>query len=119
MPQEYFTDLTAGEEKIVDLLVEVRQAGEEAAFLVHVEAQSYTEADFPRRMFFYFARLYQKYLQHIYSLRLQLEQKVGTLPEQVRDRLSQLDKERLERLAIALLNFTSLRELEAWLAGNF
>ena len=261
--------LTAGEEKIVDLLVEVRQAGEEAAFLVHVEAQSYTEADFPRRMFFYFARLYQKYLQRIYPivvfsfdrpyreepsthivefphrkilefqfepiqlnrlqwrdflhqpnpvaaalmskmqivledrpkvkveclrmlatlrldparmrllsgfidtylklsereeqefqseiarieptaregvmeivtswmeqgiergiergieqgerllLRLQLEQKVGTLPEHLRDRLSQLDKERLERLAISLLNFTSIRDLEAWLAENF
>ena len=52
-------------------------------------------------------------------LRLQLEQQVGTLPEHVRDRLSQLDKERLERLAIALLSFTSIRDLEAWLAENF
>lgn len=260
LPQEYFADLTAGEEKIIDLLVEVRQAGEETAFLVHVEAQSYTEADFPCRMFFYFARLYQKYLQRIYPIvvfsfdqpyreepfvhmvefphrrilefqfepiqlnRLQwrdflnqpnpiaaalmskmqiasddrpkvkaeclrmlatlqlnpartrlisgfvdtylklsdreeqefqseiariepteregvmeivtswmeqgieqgertlllllLEQKVGSLPEQMRDRLSQLNKERLERLAIALLNFTSMQDLEAWFIEN-
>jgi hypothetical protein len=33
LQQEYFVDLTSGEEKIIDLLVEVRQAGEEMAFL--------------------------------------------------------------------------------------
>lgn len=68
LPQEYFADLTTGEDKVIDLLVEVRQAGEEIGFLVHVEAQSYTEADFARRMFFYFARLHQKYLQRIYPI---------------------------------------------------
>lgn len=57
-----------GEEKIIDLLVEVKQAGENAAFLVHIEAQSSPEPDFSRRMFFYFARLYQKYLQRIYPV---------------------------------------------------
>jgi Domain of unknown function (DUF4351)/Putative transposase, YhgA-like len=68
LPQEYFADLTAGEEKIIDLLVEVQQAGEDVGFLVHIEAQSYTEADFARRMFFYFARLYQKYRQRVYPI---------------------------------------------------
>ncbi len=66
LPQEYFADLTAGEDKLVDLLVEVQQAGEEVGFLVHIETQSYAEQYFPRRMFFYFARLYQKYLQRVY-----------------------------------------------------
>ncbi|MBE9014090.1 flagellar assembly protein H, partial [Pseudanabaenaceae cyanobacterium LEGE 13415] len=33
MPQEYFADLTTGEDKIIDLLVEVRQAGEAVGFL--------------------------------------------------------------------------------------
>ncbi|GAB1545051.1 DUF4351 domain-containing protein [Scytonema sp. NUACC21] len=68
LPQEYFADLTSGEDKIIDLLVEVKQAGEDVGFLLHVEAQSYPETDFPRRMFFYFARLYQKYLQRVYPI---------------------------------------------------
>jgi hypothetical protein len=68
LPQEYFADLTTGEDKIIDLLVEVNQAGQDVGFLVHIEAQSYTETDFTRRMFFYFARLYQKYLQRVYPI---------------------------------------------------
>ncbi|MBC7972164.1 MAG: DUF4351 domain-containing protein [Verrucomicrobia bacterium] len=68
LPQEYFADLTTGEDKVVDLLVEVQQAGVETAFLVHVEAQSSVEQAFARRMFFYFARLHQKYLQRIYPI---------------------------------------------------
>ncbi|MBW4473412.1 MAG: hypothetical protein KME45_24005 [Stenomitos rutilans HA7619-LM2] len=51
LPQEYFADLTTGEDKVVDLLVEVQQAGAEAAFLVHVEAQSSVEQTFAERMF--------------------------------------------------------------------
>jgi predicted transposase/invertase (TIGR01784 family) len=68
LQQEYFVDLTSGEENIIDLLVEVKQASEDAAILIHVEAQSSTEANFTRRMFLYFARLYQKYLQRIYPI---------------------------------------------------
>jgi hypothetical protein len=52
----------------VDLLVEVRRAGDPMAFLIHLEAQAFSELDFPRRMFFYFARLYQKYLQQVYPM---------------------------------------------------
>jgi predicted transposase/invertase (TIGR01784 family) len=62
LPQEYFADLTAGENKIVDLIAEVRLAGQEVGFLIHLEAQASSKADFAQRMFFYFARLYQKYL---------------------------------------------------------
>jgi predicted transposase/invertase (TIGR01784 family) len=68
LPQEYFTDLTAGEKKVIDLLAQVRLAGQEVGFLIHVEAQSGSETDFTRRMFFYFARLHQKYLQPIYPV---------------------------------------------------
>ncbi len=68
LPQEYFGDLTAGEDKVVDLLVKVKQAGEKVGFIIHIEAQSYSQADFARRMFFYFARLYQKYVQKIYPI---------------------------------------------------
>lgn len=68
LPQEYFADLTAGETKLIDLLVQVRLAGQEAGSLVHVENQALTQADFTRRMVFYFARLHQKYLQRIYPI---------------------------------------------------
>jgi predicted transposase YdaD len=68
LPQEYFADLTAGETKIVDLLAQVRLAGQEVGFLIHLEAQSSSKANFARRMFFYFALLHQKYLQRIYPI---------------------------------------------------
>jgi predicted transposase YdaD len=68
LPQEHFADLTAGETKIVDLLAQVRLAGQEVGFLIHLEAQSSSKANFARRMFFYFARLHQKYLQPIYPI---------------------------------------------------
>jgi predicted transposase/invertase (TIGR01784 family) len=68
LPQEYFADLTAGENKIIDLLAQVRLAGQEVGFLIHLEAQSSSKANFARRMFFYFARLHQKYLQPIYPI---------------------------------------------------
>ncbi len=68
LPQEYFADLTAGENKIIDLLAQVRLAGQEVGFLIHLEAQSYSQSDLAQRMFFYFARLHQKYLQRIYPI---------------------------------------------------
>lgn len=46
----------------------MKQSGEDVGFLVHIEAQSYVQSDFTRRMFFYFARLYQKYVQKIYPI---------------------------------------------------
>jgi predicted transposase/invertase (TIGR01784 family) len=68
LPQEYFADLTAGETKIIDLLAQVRLAGQEVGFLIHLEAQASSKSDFARRIFFYFARLHQKYLQRIYPI---------------------------------------------------
>jgi predicted transposase/invertase (TIGR01784 family) len=68
LPQEYFADLTAGEKKVIDLLAKVRLAGQEVGFLIHVEAQSSSEADFAQRMFFYFARIYQKYSLPVYPV---------------------------------------------------
>jgi predicted transposase/invertase (TIGR01784 family) len=68
LPQEYFADLTAGETKIVDLLAQVRLAGQDIGFLIHLEAQATSRAEFSRRMFFYFSRLHQKYLQPIYPI---------------------------------------------------
>jgi predicted transposase/invertase (TIGR01784 family) len=61
LDKEIFTDVTAGEKHEADLVVKVRFRDQDAFFLVHVENQSTTETDFPRRMFTYFARLHEKY----------------------------------------------------------
>lgn len=68
LQQEYFADLTAGEDKVIDLLVEVKQLGEDAVFIFHLEAQASPESHFTRRIFFYFARLHQKFLLRIYPI---------------------------------------------------
>jgi predicted transposase YdaD len=66
--QEYFVDLVEGETNIIDLLAEVKLAGEDATILVHIEPQSTSRAIFPQRMFFYFSRLHQKHLKRIYPI---------------------------------------------------
>jgi Putative transposase, YhgA-like len=68
--QEYFVDLVDGETKIVDLLAEVKLAGEEATVLIHIEPQSTSRTSFPQRLFFYFSRLHQKHLKRIYPIAL-------------------------------------------------
>ena len=68
LQQEYFADLVEGEEKVIDLLAEVKQAGREATFLVHIEAQAASQANFNRRMFYYFARLHQRHGKDIYPI---------------------------------------------------
>ncbi|MEH2027543.1 Rpn family recombination-promoting nuclease/putative transposase [Nostoc sp.] len=68
LPEEVLTDVTAGEKKIIDLLVKVKYQEKETYFLIHIEAQSYTQQDFAKRMFKYFARLYEKYDLPIYPI---------------------------------------------------
>ncbi len=68
LPQEYFADLVEGDEKIIDLLAEVKLAGQEKTFLFHIEAQSYSESQIGRRMFYYLARLHQNYVKDIYPI---------------------------------------------------
>jgi Domain of unknown function (DUF4351)/Putative transposase, YhgA-like len=124
LQQEYFVDVTAGEEKVIDLLVEVRQAGEAVAFLIHLEAQASSKANFARRMFFYFALLHQHYLQRVYPigersliLRL-LPRRVGELSEPVRSQIDALSVPQLEALAEALLDFEAIADLETWLQAH-
>lgn len=65
LSEEVFTDVTVGEKKIVDLLVETKLKGEKGLIIVHVEPQSYKQAMFNERMFIYFSRLYEKYRRRI------------------------------------------------------
>jgi predicted transposase YdaD len=66
--QEYFVDLVDGEAKIIDLLAEVKLAGQDATILIHIEPQSTSHGLFPQRLFFYFSRLHQKHLKRIYPI---------------------------------------------------
>jgi predicted transposase/invertase (TIGR01784 family) len=68
LQQEYFADLIEGEEKVIDLLVEVKRAGQDTTFLVHIEAQASSRSNFNRRMFHYFATLDRRHLKEIYPI---------------------------------------------------
>ncbi len=68
--KEIFTDITQGERREADLLVKCRFQGREAFFLIHLEHQSKREKDFTQRMFFYFARLTEKFAVPVYPIAL-------------------------------------------------
>lgn len=68
LDKEVFTDVTAGEQYEADLVVQVRFQEQKTFFLVHIENQSYPQADFGRRMFRYFARLFEKYALPVYPI---------------------------------------------------
>ncbi len=68
LPQEVLTDVTSGDKKTVDILVKVKYRQQDTFFLIHVEAQSYSQAEFTKRMFQYFARLHEKYDLPIYPV---------------------------------------------------
>ncbi len=68
LDKEVFTDVTAGERHEADLVVKARFQGSEAFFLVHVENQAKAQADFGRRMFRYFARLYEAHDLPVYPV---------------------------------------------------
>lgn len=68
LPEEILVDITAGDKKVIDLLAKVKYKQKDTFFLIHLEAQSYTQQDFAKRMFKYFARLYEKYDLPIYPV---------------------------------------------------
>jgi predicted transposase/invertase (TIGR01784 family) len=65
LDQEVFTDVTTGEKRRIDLLVQVKLKGEPTAIIVHVENQAYRQQEFNERMFVYFSRLYEKHRMKI------------------------------------------------------
>jgi predicted transposase/invertase (TIGR01784 family) len=68
LPQEVFTDVTSGERKIADLVVQAEFTNQPSLFIIHLEHQSSSEADFNKRMFRYFARLHEKYDLPVYPI---------------------------------------------------
>ncbi len=77
LPLEYLTDIKIGERKAMDVIIRVNLLGRPNApassrvsVVVNCEHQSTTQADFDRRMFFYFTQLHRKYLQPVYPIAL-------------------------------------------------
>ncbi len=68
LDKEIFTDVTAGERYEADLLVQAKFQNRSSYFLIHVENQSYNQANFNQRMFRYFSRLHEKYNLPIYPV---------------------------------------------------
>jgi hypothetical protein len=75
LPQEYFTDLQSGEQKVMDLVAKVglrRRPNEPEAgkvsVVINCEHESSYKADFNRRLFFYFAQLHREYLEPVYPI---------------------------------------------------
>lgn len=68
LPQEIFTDVTAGRKHIVDILVKGRFRDSNACFLIHVEDQAEPEPFFNKRMFRYYARILEKYDLPVYPI---------------------------------------------------
>ncbi|WGV26861.1 DUF4351 domain-containing protein [Halotia branconii] len=66
--KEVFTDVTAGERYEADLIVKVKFRTQESYFLIHIENQSYKQPSFDKRMFRYFARLYEKFDLPVYPV---------------------------------------------------
>lgn len=68
LDKEVFTDVTSGGRHEADLVVKARFHDRDSFFLVHVEHQARREGDFGRRLFRYFARLYEKHGLPVYPV---------------------------------------------------
>jgi hypothetical protein len=68
LDKEIFTDVTAGEKYESDLIVQAKFQGQDAYFLLHVEAQASAKGNFNQRMFHYFARLHAKFDLPVYPI---------------------------------------------------
>ena len=68
LDKEVFTDVTLGETHEVDLLMQAQFKRREVWFLLHLETQSYKQANFNERMFHYFARLSEKHHKPVYPI---------------------------------------------------
>jgi hypothetical protein len=65
LAQEVITDVLDMEKHLVDVIVETKLADEEGLVLIHVEGQAQRLPDYNRKMFKYFARLYEKHQRKI------------------------------------------------------
>ncbi len=82
LQQELFTDVTVGEKRAVDLLVEIKLREEDCLLIVHTEHQEQYQQAFAERMFVYFSRLYEKYRRKILPIAIFVHERNVEEPEQ-------------------------------------
>jgi predicted transposase YdaD len=70
LDKESFADLFDPDRREADLVAQVRLRQHPATLLIHLEHQAQADAALDRRMFRYFARLYDRYDQPIYPIAL-------------------------------------------------
>ncbi|PPS42774.1 DUF4351 domain-containing protein [Chroococcidiopsis sp. TS-821] len=68
LDKELFSDVTSGDRREVDLIAKAKFREQDTFFLIHCEHQSHPATDFSKRMFHYFARLYEKYALPVYPI---------------------------------------------------
>jgi hypothetical protein len=75
LPQEYFTDPIAGQQRAMDLVARVnlrRRPNEpetgKVSVIINCEHESSSKANFNRRLFFYFSQLHREYLEPVYPI---------------------------------------------------
>lgn len=68
LDKEVFTDITEGDRYEADLIAKIKFRTQETFFLIHVESQAQYQANFSKRMFRYFSRLYEKYDLPVYPI---------------------------------------------------
>jgi predicted transposase YdaD len=68
LDKQIFSDIGRGDRHEVDLLAKVRLHGSDAYVLVHVENQSQWRAEFPERMFQYYALIRSKLAVPVYPI---------------------------------------------------
>ena len=95
LDKEVFTDVTSGDRYEADLVVEARFRNQDTFFLIHIEHQARTEANFSQRIFRYFARLYEKFALPVYPVVL-FSYDVSLRPEPTSHRVEFPDKVVLE-----------------------
>ena len=68
LDKEVLTDVTSGDRHEVDILARGRFQNTQRFFLLHVEDQASAQSDFTKRMFVYFARLFEKHGLDVYPI---------------------------------------------------
>jgi hypothetical protein len=66
--KELFTDVVGGEKKIMDIVALAKFQQQNYSFLVHIENQASSDAEFNRRLFRYFCSLFLKYDRPVYPI---------------------------------------------------
>lgn len=66
--KELFTDVVGGEKKIMDIVALAKFQQQNYSFLVHIENQASSDAEFNRRLFRYFCSLFLKYDHPVYPI---------------------------------------------------